>query len=82
VKRISDERAALRGQDARTTAAADGGATIPGRSAGVPPAVAGASRPRGPAQFERAKLTNWRWVWVRGQDARTTAAADGGATIS
>jgi phosphatidylglycerophosphatase A len=38
------------GRDTRTTAAEDGGATTPGaapchRSAGVPPAVAGASRP-------------------------------------
>jgi phosphatidylglycerophosphatase A len=39
---------ALCGRDARTTAAGDGGATLD-RSTGVPPAVAGASRPRGPA---------------------------------
>jgi hypothetical protein len=29
----------------------------------------------------KANLKNWKWVWVCGQDARTTAAADGGATI-
>jgi REP element-mobilizing transposase RayT len=28
----------------------------------------------------KGKLKNWRWVWVRGRDARTTAAGDGGAT--
>ncbi len=28
----------------------------------------------------KAKLKNWPWVWVRGRDARTTAAGDGGAT--
>ncbi len=28
----------------------------------------------------KANLTDWRWVWVCGQDARTTAAGDGGAT--
>ncbi|MBZ5680161.1 MAG: phosphatidylglycerophosphatase A [Acidobacteriia bacterium] len=39
----------MRGREARTTAAEDGGATEqPDRSAGVPPAVAGASRPRSP----------------------------------
>jgi len=31
---------------------------------------------------EKAKLKPWRWVWVCGQDARTTAAEDGGATKS
>ena len=30
---------------------------------------------------EKAHLRNWKWVWVCGQDARTTAAEDGGATI-
>jgi len=29
---------------------------------------------------EKAKLRNWKWVWVCGRDARTTAAEDGGAT--
>jgi REP element-mobilizing transposase RayT len=29
---------------------------------------------------EKANLQDWRWVWVCGQDARTTAAEDGGAT--
>jgi len=29
---------------------------------------------------EKAKLKQWKWVWVCGQDARTTAAEDGGAT--
>jgi len=29
---------------------------------------------------EKAKLKDWKWVWVCGQDARTTAAEDGGAT--
>ena len=29
---------------------------------------------------EKANLKNWRWVWVYGQDARTTAAEDGGPT--
>ncbi len=28
----------------------------------------------------RAKLKDWKWVWVCGRDARTTAAEDGGAT--
>ena len=28
----------------------------------------------------KANLKDWRWVWVCGQDARTTAAGDGGAT--
>jgi REP element-mobilizing transposase RayT len=28
----------------------------------------------------KAKLKNWKWVWVCGRDARTTAAEDGGAT--
>ena len=32
------------------------------------------------ANPEKAKLEQWRWVWVCGQDARTTAAEDGGAT--
>ena len=32
------------------------------------------------ANPEKANLKNWRWVWVCGQDARTTAAEDGGAT--
>ena len=31
---------------------------------------------------EKANLKDWRWVWVCGQDARTTAAEDGGATKS
>ena len=30
----------------------------------------------------KAKLNHWRWAWVRGRDARTTAAEDGGATKS
>ncbi|MGA7755687.1 MAG: transposase [Candidatus Sulfotelmatobacter sp.] len=29
---------------------------------------------------EKASLTDWKWVWARGQDARVTAAEDGGAT--
>jgi menaquinone-specific isochorismate synthase len=29
---------------------------------------------------EKASLKEWKWVWVCGQDARTTAAEDGGAT--
>jgi len=29
---------------------------------------------------EKAKLKDWKWVWVCGRDARTTAAEDGGAT--
>jgi len=29
---------------------------------------------------EKANLKNWKWVWVRGRDARATAAEDGGAT--
>jgi len=28
----------------------------------------------------KANLKGWRWVWVRGRDARATAAEDGGAT--
>jgi REP element-mobilizing transposase RayT len=28
----------------------------------------------------KANLKDWRWVWVRGRDARATAAGDGGAT--
>ena len=28
----------------------------------------------------KAKLKDWKWVWVCGRDARTTAAEDGGAT--
>jgi REP element-mobilizing transposase RayT len=28
----------------------------------------------------KANLKHWRWVWVCGRDARTTAAEDGGAT--
>jgi REP element-mobilizing transposase RayT len=28
----------------------------------------------------KAKLKNWKWVWMCGRDARTTAAEDGGAT--
>ena len=32
------------------------------------------------ANPEKAKLKNWKWVWVCGRDARTTAAEDGGAT--
>ena len=32
------------------------------------------------ANPEKAKLKQWRWVWVSGRDARTTAAEDGGAT--
>ena len=46
---------------------------------------------RGEEEFERAvryvaenpakaNLRHWRWVWVRGRDARATAAEDGGAT--
>jgi hypothetical protein len=53
------------------------------RSAGVPPAVSGASRPR----FGEVTIRNrgrlpqhWEWMWVCGRDARTTAAEDGGAT--
>jgi menaquinone-specific isochorismate synthase len=30
----------------------------------------------------KANLKHWRWVWVRGRDARATAAEDGGATES
>jgi len=48
---------------------------------------------RDQAQMERAiryvagnpqqeKLKDWKWVWVCGRDARTTAAEDGGATLS
>ena len=29
---------------------------------------------------EKANLKDWRWVWVCGQDARTTAAENGGRT--
>jgi menaquinone-specific isochorismate synthase len=48
------------GQDALTTAAADGGATSP-RSAGVPPAVAGATRPRfgSVTIHDRGHLPHW-----------------------
>jgi menaquinone-specific isochorismate synthase len=28
----------------------------------------------------KANLRHWKWVWVRGRDARATAAEDGGAT--
>lgn len=46
---------------------------------------------RGEEEFERAvryvaenpakaNLKHWSWVWVRGRDARATAAEDGGAT--
>jgi hypothetical protein len=28
----------------------------------------------------KAGLKDWKWVWVCGRDARTTAAEDGGAT--
>ncbi len=46
---------------------------------------------RGEEEFERAvryvaenpakaNLRHWKWVWVRGRDARATAAGDGGAT--
>jgi REP element-mobilizing transposase RayT len=31
---------------------------------------------------EKANLKNWKWVWVCGQDAPTTAGEDGGATIT
>ena len=31
---------------------------------------------------EKAKLSEWKWVWVCGRDARTTAAEDGGATTA
>jgi REP element-mobilizing transposase RayT len=45
---------------------------------------------RGEEEFERAvryvaenpakaNLQHWKWVWVRGRDARATAAGDGGA---
>jgi REP element-mobilizing transposase RayT len=48
---------------------------------------------RGEEEFERAvryvaenpakaNLQHWSWVWVRGRDARATAAEDGGATGS
>ncbi|MBZ5665584.1 MAG: transposase [Acidobacteriia bacterium] len=30
----------------------------------------------------KAQLKDWKWVWVCGRDARTTAAEDGGATLS
>ena len=30
---------------------------------------------------EKAKLKHWKWVWVCGQDARTTAGEDAGATV-
>ena len=29
----------------------------------------------------KARLKDWKWVWVCGRDARTTAAGDGGATL-
>jgi REP element-mobilizing transposase RayT len=29
---------------------------------------------------DKANLRHWSWVWVRGRDARATAAEDGGAT--
>lgn len=28
----------------------------------------------------KANLRGWKWLWVRGRDARSTAAEDGGAT--
>jgi hypothetical protein len=28
----------------------------------------------------KANLKDWKWVWVCGRDAPTTAAEDGGAT--
>lgn len=28
----------------------------------------------------KTKVKGWSWPWTRGADARTTAAADGGAT--
>ncbi len=28
----------------------------------------------------KANLKDWKWVWVCGRDAHTTAAGDGGAT--
>ena len=31
---------------------------------------------------QKAKLRDWKWVWVCGQDARTTAGEDAGATIA
>ena len=31
---------------------------------------------------EKANLKNWKWVWSCGQDARTTAAENGGATLA
>ena len=34
------------------------------------------------ANPEKANLTNWKWVWLCGQDACTTAAKDRGATTS
>jgi len=34
------------------------------------------------ANPQKANLKNWKWVWLCGQDARTTAAEDGGATTS
>jgi REP element-mobilizing transposase RayT len=48
---------------------------------------------RGEEEFERAvryvaenpakaNLKHWKWVWVRGRDARATAAGDGGATTA
>lgn len=30
----------------------------------------------------KANLRGWKWVWVRGRDARATAAEDGGATLT
>jgi len=30
----------------------------------------------------KANLKDWKWVWVRGRDARATAAEDGGATTT
>ena len=29
----------------------------------------------------KVRLKDWKWVWVCGRDARTTAAEDGGATL-
>jgi hypothetical protein len=34
------------------------------------------------ANPEKANLKDWKWVWTCEQDARTTAAEDGGATPS
>ncbi len=33
------------------------------------------------ANPEKARLQHWRWVWMCGQDAPTTAAEDGSATV-